>query len=99
MNNAQLFKYHQDILAMRGSVYEYWFKERIEGFYHLYKQRLELLTHRLEKLSHEYFQYQDGKLLYDGNQQALPLEGKSIEEYKAKFQAIMSEGNNLIAVK
>lgn len=99
MKNGQIFKYHQDILSMQGTVMEYWFEGYIKVFYKKYGMRLQNLNKRLEALSAEYFQISDGKMLYDSNRQPLPKEGANVEEYKAKFTAIMSEESNLIAVR
>lgn len=96
MTNATILKYHQDILSMQGSVMEYWFEGYIKAFYKKFQPRLERLTERLQKLNLEYFQFADGKMLYDNKQQPVLIEGKSIEEYKQKFAAIMSEENNLV---
>lgn len=96
MNNAQLLRYHNEIMRMQGSVLEVFLDSKIKEFYKNNIIRINTLTEKLNALSGEYLKMEGGKAIYDENKNPISLEGKSLDEYHQKVKELMSQEINIV---
>ena len=96
MTNGQLFKYHQDIQSLQGSILEYWFQGKIKEFYKHNGIRIRTLSEKINALAVEYFEMKDGQIMQNQEGKSISKDGKDPNEYKTKMDELMKIEVNII---
>lgn len=97
--NLQIYKFHLEIVEMKGSVREMFFRNKISEFYKNNSLRLNSLLSLLDKIRNKYFETDENRNTKVG-EDGLPVfkEGLLKEDYEKEHTELMRTKTVIVVV-